>query len=80
MIGNIVYILILTKGVLSRLVISEADLDSIDRHIIEEKASLVDYFLRDTGCKGVRVILFHILNNLKHIYLSRNKYLCMNIL
>ena len=80
MIGNIVYVLILTKGVLSRLVISEADLDSIDSDIIEGKASLVDYFLRDTACEGVRVTLLHILNNLKHIYLSRNKYLCMNIL
>ena len=43
------------KSMLSRLVITESELDDIDSHIIEQKASIVDDFLRESDCKGVKV-------------------------
>ena len=59
LIWNFLCILSLMKSMLSRLVITESELDDIDSHIIEQKASIVDDFLRESDCKGVKVFLSH---------------------
>ena len=51
-----VLVLILSEDVLPRLVIDVEDLDKIDSNIIEERAEIVEDFLRETGCKDVQVI------------------------
>ena len=55
-----VCILALTKLALSRLVIDKQDLNILDRHMIEEKATIVDTIVRETDCEGVQVFIFHL--------------------
>ena len=54
-IWNFFCILSLMKSMLSRLVVTESELDDINSQIIEQKASIVDDFLRESDCKGVKV-------------------------
>ena len=56
---RVVCILALTMLASKRLVIDEQDLDILDRHMIEEKATIVDEIVRETDCEGVQVFIFH---------------------
>ena len=57
---RVVCILALTKLALSRLVIDKQDLNILDRHMIEEKATIVDKIVRESDCEGVKVLIFHL--------------------
>ena len=57
---RVVCILALNELPLSRLVIDKQDLNILDRHMIEEKATIVDKIVRETDCEGVEVFIFHL--------------------
>ena len=47
--------LFLSKVMETKLVISGEDIDKVGPEIIEEKATVVDEYTRDTDCVGVQV-------------------------
>ena len=63
MIWSVVCVAILTRGVPSRLVIEQENLADIDSHMIEEKATIVNEFIRENSCKGVKVFQFCFISN-----------------
>ena len=56
---RVVCIFALTRLAMSRLVIDIQDLNTLDAHMIEEKATFIENVVRETNCEGVQVFIFH---------------------